>query len=83
MRAAQPSADVIAAAACELTRLHLWRGRAWGIGRAFGPENVGFKRRRAGEREVYFGRQLIGVLVDTDPGAMRPAHWAKAPRVAT
>ncbi|MBC8133694.1 MAG: transposase [Deltaproteobacteria bacterium] len=56
-----------------------WRGRARGIGRAFAGENIGLKRVREGVHEVYFERQLIGVLVDTDPGGMRPVRWGKNP----
>ena len=56
-----------------------WRGRLRVIGRAFGRQEVGFKPVAAGVHEVYFGRHLIGLLVDTDPGGMRPARWAKAP----
>lgn len=56
-----------------------WRGRLRVIGRAFGGENVGFKPKAEGLHEVYFGSHLIGLLVDTDPGGMRPAHWSKAP----
>jgi transposase InsO family protein len=58
-----------------------WRGRLRVIGRAFGGQQVGFKPVAAGVHEVYFGRHLIGLLVDTDPGGMRPARWAKAPRL--
>lgn len=59
-----------------------WRGRARGIGRAFSGENIGLKPARNGVHQVYFGRHLIGLLVDTDPGAMRPARWAKTKRHA-
>ena len=52
-----------------------WRGRARGIGRAFAAENIGLKSLKDGRHEVYFERQLIGILVDTDAGAMRPARW--------
>jgi transposase InsO family protein len=55
-----------------------WRGRARGVGRAFAGENIGLKPVRKGEHEVYFGNYLIGVLVDTDAGAMRPARWSKS-----
>lgn len=54
-----------------------WRGRARGIGRAFDGENIGLKPVRKGVHEVYFECQLIGILVDTDPGAMRPVRWVK------
>jgi putative transposase len=54
-----------------------WRGRARGIGRAFGGENIGLKPVQNGVHEVYFGKHLVGILVDTDPGAMRPVRWTK------
>jgi transposase InsO family protein len=60
-----------------------WHGRARGIGRAFGRQDVGFKPVGKGVHEVYFDRHLIGVLADTDPGGMRPACWVKAPRGTT
>lgn len=56
-----------------------WRGRLRIIGRAFGGHRVGFKPLSQGVHEVYFGPHLIGLLVDADPGGMRPAYWAKAP----
>lgn len=52
-----------------------WRGRMRVIGRAFGRQRVGFKPIHPGVHEVYFERHLIGLLVDTDPGGMRPARW--------
>jgi hypothetical protein len=55
-----------------------WRGRVRVIGRAFGGQDVGFKPVSAGIHEVYFGSHLIGILVDTDSGGMRPAQWSKA-----
>jgi putative transposase len=55
-----------------------WRGRPRGIGRAFGGQNVGFKPAGQGRYEVYFGLHLIGLLVESDSGAMRPARWVKA-----
>jgi transposase InsO family protein len=55
-----------------------WRGRLRVIGRAFGRQDVGFKPVANGIHEVYFGRHLIGVLVDTDPGGLRPTRWTKA-----
>lgn len=58
-----------------------WRGRLRVIGRAFGGQVVGFKPTANGVQEVYFGRQLSGVLVATDVGGLRPARWSKAPRV--
>jgi transposase InsO family protein len=56
-----------------------WRARLRVIGRAFGGQDVGFKPVAAGVHEVYFERHLIGLLVDTDPGGLRPARWSKAP----
>lgn len=56
-----------------------WRGRLRVIGRAFGGQDVGFKPVSVGVHEVYFGAHLIGLLVDTDPGGLRPAQWANAP----
>jgi putative transposase len=55
-----------------------WRGRARVIGRAFSRQRVGFKLLRPGVYEVYFAHQLIGHLVETDPGGLRPAHWSRA-----
>ncbi len=54
-----------------------WRGRLRVIGRAFGGQRVGFKSVRPGVHEVYFGRHLIGLLVDADPGGLRPARWTR------
>jgi putative transposase len=54
-----------------------WRGRLRVIGRAFGGQDVGFRPVAAEIHEVYFARHLIGVLVDTDPGGMRPAQKSK------
>lgn len=56
-----------------------WGGRLRGIGRAFGGQYVGLKPIGTGVHEVYFERHLIGLLVDTDPGGLRPARWSKAP----
>lgn len=55
-----------------------WHGRVRVIGRAFGGQRVGFKAVGQGVHEVYFERHLIGLLVDTDPGGLRPARWTKA-----
>jgi putative transposase len=57
-----------------------WRGRVRVIGRAFGQNVVGFKPMAEGVHEVYFGHQIIGLLLDTDPGGLRPAHWSKPPQ---
>jgi putative transposase len=55
-----------------------WRGRGRVIGRAFGGQRVGLKPVSAGVHQVYFAHHLIGVLVDTDPGGLRPAQWSKS-----
>lgn len=60
-----------------------WRGRPRVIGRAFGGQDVGFKPVAPGVHEVYFERQLIGRLVDTDAGGLRPAQWSKAPHATS
>jgi len=60
-----------------------WRGRLRVVGRAFGGRRVGFKAVGAGVHEVYFAHHLIGLLVDRDPGGMRPAHWSQAPIATT
>ncbi len=54
-----------------------WRGRARGIGRAFAGENIGLKSIAKGVHEVYFADHLIGWLVDTEPGGIRPTRWVK------
>ena len=54
-----------------------WQGRLRAIGRAFGGQRVGFKPVRQGVQEVYFERHLIGLLVHTDPGGLRPARWTR------
>ena len=54
-----------------------WQGRLRAIGRAFGGQRVGFKPVRQGVHEVYFERHLIGLLVHTDPGGLRPARWTR------
>jgi len=59
-----------------------WRGRLRVIGRAFGGQDVGFKPLPKGVHEVYFGRHFIGLLVDTDPGGLRPAQWSKTPKTS-
>jgi len=56
-----------------------WRGRLRVIGRAFEGQHVGFRSLSDGVHQVYFGQHLIGLLVDTDPGGLRPAQWSKAP----
>lgn len=56
-----------------------WRGRLRVIGRAFGGQRVGFKPLTAGRHEVYLAGHLIGLLVDTDPGGLRPARPSKTP----
>jgi hypothetical protein len=58
-----------------------WRGRLRVIGRAFGRQRVGFKEVSVGVHEVYFAEHLIGLLVDTDPGGLRPARRSQTPIV--
>jgi hypothetical protein len=60
-----------------------WRGRLRVIGPAFGGQRVGFKAVGAGVHEVYFAHHLVGLLVDSDRGGMRPTHWSKAPVATT
>jgi putative transposase len=60
-----------------------WRGRLRVIGRAFGRERIAFKPTSPGVHQVYFGSHLIGELVDTNPGGLRPARWSKAQKPAT
>jgi transposase InsO family protein len=60
-----------------------WRGRLRVIGRAFGGQRVGFQAVGAGVHEVYFANYLIGLLVDSDRGGMRPAHWSQAAVAST
>lgn len=57
-------------------RVH-WKGRARMIGRAFTGEYIGLRNVRSGVQEVYFERVLIGLLLDQDPGGIRPVRWAK------
>lgn len=59
-----------------------WHGRVRVIGRAFGKQRIGFKPMGQGVYEVYFERHLIGLLVETDPGGLRPARWTKAASTA-
>lgn len=56
-----------------------WRGRWRVIGRAFGEQEVGFKPITPTVHQVYLGRLLIGLLVDSDPGGLRPAQWSNTP----
>jgi hypothetical protein len=49
-----------------------WRGRLRVIGRVFGDYRVGFKSLSPDTHEVYFGSHLVGLLVDADPGGIRP-----------
>lgn len=54
-----------------------WRGRPRVAGRAFAGQNLGFKPLKKGGYEIYFEHQLIGILVETDPGGIRPARRTK------
>jgi hypothetical protein len=60
-----------------------WQGRLRPIGRAFGGQRVGFKPVRQGVHEVYFERHLIGLLVDTDSGGLRPARRSSGTEAAS
>jgi putative transposase len=53
-----------------------WRGRKRFVGEAFVGYPVGLKPGRE-QREVYFGRLLIGELWEHDEGGMRPAKYAR------
>jgi putative transposase len=55
-----------------------WQGRVRVIGRAFAQQRVGFKCLGKDTQEIYFGRHLIGLLVNSDPGGLRPAQWSTA-----
>lgn len=57
-----------------------WHGRQRMIGRAFTGQPIGLHRQQPGHYAVYFGRQHIGQLVESDAGGMRPARWDKVPR---
>ncbi|MEO6183621.1 MAG: integrase core domain-containing protein, partial [Verrucomicrobiota bacterium] len=50
-----------------------WQGRFRFIGRAFVGQTVGLKPVSPGILEVYLGKQLIGLLYQSDPAGMRPA----------
>ncbi len=60
-----------------------WKGRLRVIGRAFGGQPVGFKSIAPGHHEVYFDRLLIGLLVDNDPGGLRPVRYLKPTKPST
>lgn len=55
-----------------------WRGRKRFIGEAFVGYPVGLKCRSRGKWEVYFAGLLIGELWEVDPGAIRPASYARS-----
>lgn len=56
-----------------------WQGRRRMIGRAFAGHAIGFKALKPGAQEAYFQGHLIGILVDSDHGGLRPAHHARSP----
>jgi transposase InsO family protein len=53
-----------------------WAGRQRGIGKAFAGHKLGLRPLEPGQWEVYLDFLLIGVLVATDHGAMRPSSFA-------
>lgn len=56
-----------------------WEGNLRFVGRAFVGELVGLKRMEKGVHEVYLGRQLIGLMHQSDLSGMRPAAWQRRP----
>lgn len=53
-----------------------WAGRQRVIGKAFAGHKLGLRPLEPGQWEVYLDFLLIGVLVATDRGAMRPSCFA-------
>ncbi len=63
----------------EVRRVHTkgqikWQGRLRFIGRAFIGQWIGLKPAGADQWEIYWGRQLLGVLHQQDLGGIRPAR---------
>ncbi len=56
-----------------------WQGRQRFVGRAFVGELLGLKKMPNGSHEIYFDRQLIGLLYAQDVTGMRPASVARHP----
>ena len=53
-----------------------WRARKRVVGRAFAGLLIGLKPISGSHHEVYFEKQLIGTMHESDKGGMRPARWA-------
>jgi putative transposase len=56
-----------------------WAGRQRGIGKAFFGQKLGLRPIAPGHWQVYLDYLLIGLLVATDRGAMRPSRFASQP----
>lgn len=54
-----------------------WAGRQREIGKAFANQKLGLRLLEPGQWQVYLDHLLIGLLVATDRGAMRPSRFAK------
>lgn len=54
-----------------------WAGRQRAIGKAFAGHKLGLRPVEPGQWEVYLDFLLIGLLVSTDRGAMRPSRFAQ------
>jgi len=57
-----------------------WAGRQRAIGKAFVGHKLGLRPIESGQCEVYLDFLLIGLLVATDRGAMRPSSFAQTER---
>lgn len=57
-----------------------WRGHRRLIGRAFGHEQLGAKRRGPDQLAIYFGPHLLGILHATDRTGLRPVQWRLNPQ---
>lgn len=54
-----------------------WRGRKRFVGEAFIGYPVGLKRVSKDESLLYFGDLLIGQLLESDPGGIRPSRYRR------
>jgi transposase InsO family protein len=54
-----------------------WRGRKRFVGEAFIGHPVGLKNMGGGKWMIYFADLLIGELLESDQGGMRPARYAR------
>lgn len=54
-----------------------WRGRKRFVGEAFAGYPVGLKKVSKGECLLYFADLLIGQLLDSDPGGIRPSRYRR------